>query len=81
MAVPCAWIMDGVEVFNGIGSKKRLRTDIDAGSVQFSEAFQGHAVLRKVDREATEALGYEVLEDTNNSSNDFVEIEKHTLNE
>lgn len=81
VAVPCAWIMDGVEVFNGNGSKKRLRTDIDAGSVQFSEAFQGHAVLRKVDQEATEALGYEVLEDTNNSSNDFVEIEKHTLNE
>ncbi|MGM9768276.1 MAG: DUF4876 domain-containing protein [Candidatus Cryptobacteroides sp.] len=81
VAVPCGWIMDGVEVFNGIGSKKRLRTDIDAGNVQFSVAFQGHAVLRKVDEEASGALGYEVLEDTNNSSNDFVEIEKHTLDE
>ena len=81
VAVPCGWIMDGVEVFNGNGSKKRLRPDIDAGSVQFSEAFQGHAVVRNVDREASEALGYEVLADTNNSSNDFVEIEKHTLNE
>ena len=81
VAVPCGWIMDGVEVFNGNGSKKRLRPDIDAGSVQFSDAFQGHAVLRNVDQAATEALGYEVLADTNNSSIDFVEIEKHTLNE
>lgn len=81
VAVPCGWIMDGVEVFNGNGSKKRLRPDIDAGSVQFSEAFQGHAVVRNVDQAATEALGYEVLADTNNSSIDFVEIEKHTLNE
>lgn len=81
VAVPLDWVMDGVEVFNGAGSKKRLPSVIDAGSIQFSESFQGHSVLRRTNESATDEFGYEVLEDTNNSANDFVEIAKHTLNE
>ena len=79
--VPYTWIVDGVEVFDGrsSGNKKRLSPAADAGFVTLSDIFKGHTVRRKVDETASAENGYEVLMDTNNSSNDFYESEIQSL--
>lgn len=81
--IPLDWIMDGVEVFNGSSSSniKRLPPDIDAGYVNLSEPYKGRTLHRLVDEEATLEVGYEILVDTNNSSNDFYEREQQSLHE
>ena len=83
VTIPAEWVLDGVEVFDGRSSNngKRLISSIDAGYVTQSEPFKGHSLLRNTDQAATAALGYEVLQDTNNSSNDFHERETQTLHE
>ena len=79
--VPYTWIVDGVEVFDGrsSGNKKRLSPAADAGFVTLSDIFKGHTVRRKVNETASAENGYEVLMDTNNSSNDFYESEIQSL--
>ena len=79
--VPYTWIVDGVEVFDGrsSGNKKRLSPAADAGFVTLSDIFKGHTVRRKVDETASSENGFEVLMDTNNSSNDFYESEIQSL--
>ena len=79
--VPYSWIVDGVEVFDGrsSGNKKRLSPAADAGFVTLSDIFKGHTVRRKVDETASAENGFEVLTDTNNSSNDFYESEIQSL--
>lgn len=81
--VPWEWVLDGVEVSDNTGANnwKRLPLDIDAGSVGFSGTSLGHTVHRHVDETATTLSGYEVLQDTNNSSNDFYERETQSLRE
>lgn len=79
--VPWDWIVDGVEVFDDTGATrfKRLRTDVDAGAVDFSALPQGHTLHRVLDETATAASGFEVYADTNNSSNDLYERETQSL--
>ena len=79
--VPYTWIVDGVEVFDGrsSGNKKRLSPAADAGFVTLSDIFKGHTVRRKVNETASAENGFEVLMDTNNSSNDFYESEIQSL--
>ena len=83
VTIPWEWIMDGVEVFSGstTSNNKRIRSDVDAGFVTLSDTYYGRSLVRKVDEEASAEKGYTVLQDTNNSSNDFVESEKATLHE
>ena len=79
--VPYSWIVDGVEVFDGrsSGNAKRLSPAADAGFVTLSDIFKGHTVRRKVSETASAENGFEVLVDTNNSSNDFYESEIQSL--
>ena len=79
--VPWDWIIDGVEVFNGgsSGNAKRLPPAVDAGYVSQSETFKGRSLMRTVDEEASAAAGFTILQDTNNSSNDFYERETASL--
>ena len=81
--IPTDWIMDGVDVFYGGSSKnvKRLQTRIDAGYVTLSDIYLGHTLFRRTDEDLTAAMGYEVLMDTNNSSEDFYEREQQSLHE
>ena len=80
--LPLDWVLDGVEVFvKGGANKKRLAPGIDAGAVDFSGSYQGHTLFRKADETTSQAVGYEVLVDTNNSTNDFYEREKQSLHE
>lgn len=83
VTIPWEWILDGVEVFNGstTSNNKRLSSDVDAGFVTLSDTFLGHSLVRRVDEQASAENGFTVLQDTNNSSNDFVEFEKATLHE
>ena len=83
VTVPLDWILDGMEVFNGGSSdnRKRLRPEVDAGYVFLSETFKGRTLMRKVDQEASARKGYEVLQDSNNSSIDFYEREVQSLHE
>lgn len=83
VTVPISWVLDGVEVFDGRSSnnQKRLIASIDAGYVTQSEPFKGHALQRRKDSAASAALGFEVLQDTNNSSTDFHESETQSLHE
>lgn len=81
--VPWEWVVDGAEVSDNTGSSnhKRLRADVDAGAVAFSGMPQGHTVHRRLDEEATRQAGFEVYQDTNNSSNDFYERATQSLRE
>ena len=79
---PEDWVLDGVEVFvKGGTNKKRIVPGIDAGAVEFSGSFQGHTLFRRADESSSAALGFEILTDTNNSTNDFYEREKQSLHE
>lgn len=81
--IPFAWVKDAVEVFDGRSTTnmKRLPADLDAGYVTQTDIFAGRSLMRKVDEEASVASGYEVLVDTNNSSEDMFETEKQSLHE
>ncbi|MBF0841335.1 DUF4876 domain-containing protein, partial [Staphylococcus lentus] len=43
--------------------------------------YDGRTLYRHTDEEASREAGYEILEDTNNSSSDFYEREKQSLHE
>ena len=77
--LPLDWVVDAVEVFtNNInGSTKRLNPLLDAGYVRLSESFQGRALYRRDNSAMSEKRGYEVLQDTNNSSADFYESQRN----
>ncbi len=81
VTVPTGWILDGVEVFDGrsTSNSKRLMPSVDAGFVYQSNTFKGHTLFRKTDVEASAEAGFEVLQDTNNSTNDFYERETQSL--
>lgn len=81
--IPWEWIIDGVDVCNRSAAQrlKRLRTDVDSDFAAFSGTSLGHTVHRLPDEEATAAAGFEILMDTNNSSNDFYERETQSLRE
>ncbi len=66
-------IIDGVECLISTGQTKRLRSEIDNGSIVIKEGGgSGKSVHRKVDVKATEEAGGRIVyQDTNNSSNDF----------
>lgn len=77
--LPLDWVVDAVEVFtNNInGSTKRLNPLLDAGYVRLSESYQGRVLYRRVNSAMSEKRGYEVLQDTNNSSSDFSESQRN----
>ena len=81
--VPFDWVVDAVEVFDGTSSNnnKRLPSAVDAGYVVQTDTYLGRSLMRKTDEEASANAGYEVLEDTNNSLNDFYERERQSLHE
>ena len=81
VTVPYEWIVDAVEVFDGRSGNngKRISPAADAGFVIQSDIYKGHTLRRKVDEKASAENGYEVLVDTNNSSNDFYESEIQSL--
>lgn len=80
--IPPEWVLDGVEVFEkGAANKKRIMPGIDAGAVEFSGPYYGHTLFRKTDEAASARRGYEVLCDTNNSSEDFYERGQQSLHE
>ncbi len=75
--VPQEWVLDAVEVFDGSrsGNKKRLSPALDAGFVVQSETFKGRSLMRREDGEESLRLGFTVLQDHNNSTEDFYESE------
>lgn len=81
VTVPLDWVVDAMEVFNGGSSDnhKRLPASVDAGFVSLSETFKGRSLMRKTDEAVSEAFGFEVLQDTNNSTEDFYERETQSL--
>ena len=83
VTLPPEWVLDGVEVFNGGSSanQKRLTPEVDAGYVVLSEVFKGRTLMRRTDEDASALRGFEVLQDTNNSTADFYERETQSLHE
>ena len=81
VTVPFDWVVDALEVFNGGSSdnRKRLPAAVDAGYVTLSETFKGRTLMRRTDEAASQANGFEVLQDTNNSTQDFYERETQSL--
>jgi len=73
--LPIAWIMDGVDIQPSAASQaipKRLATVVDAGSTKTTDgAYSSQSVIRKT---AKIANGRRILQDSNNSSADFVSI-------
>lgn len=83
VAIPRDWVIDGVEVFDGTssGNHKRLPDSVDAGAVSLTERYKGHTLYRRTDPEKTTDMGFEVLMDSNNSSDDFYERDTQSINE
>ena len=81
--VPINWVLDAVEIYYGGSSNnmKRMPPSVDAGYVTQSALYDGRPLYRHTDEEASREAGYEILEDTNNSSSDFYEREKQSLHE
>lgn len=81
--VPYEWVVDAVEVFDGTSStnSKRLAPSLDAGYVTQTDLYLGRSLMRNIDEQASENAGYQILQDTNNSLNDFYEREKQSLHE
>ena len=81
--IPVDWVLDGVEIFYGGSSdnKKRISPKIDAGYVTQSALYDGRSLHRRADEEASREAGYEILEDTNNSSSDFYERDQQSLHD
>ena len=81
--VPYEWVVDAVEVFDGTSStnSKRLAPSLDAGYVTQTDQYLGRSLMRNIDEQASANAGYEILQDTNNSLNDFYEREKQSLHE
>lgn len=81
--LPIDWVMDAVEVFDGRSTTnaKRLPADVDAGFVTQTDVFTGRSLMRRVDEQMSLSSGYEVLVDSNNSSEDFYETDKQSLRE
>lgn len=81
LKLPVEWVVDAVEVFyKGTSTNnKRLSPELDAGAVYLSATGKGHTLMRKTDEENTASAGYEILLDTNDSSNDFYERETQSL--
>jgi hypothetical protein len=81
--IPFDWVVDAMEVFDGTSSNnnKRLPSEVDAGYVLQTDTYLGRSLMRRKDEAASANAGYEVLEDTNNSLNDFYEREKQSLHE
>ena len=79
--IPHDWVVDAVEVFDGrsSGNRKRLPSSLDAGYVFQSDINKQHTLRRHVDEAATQAQGFEVLKDTNNSTEDFYESDTQSL--
>ena len=75
--IPREWVLDAVEVFKAQDSKckKRLTPDLDNGSVALTGGY-GHSLLRK---SHVNDAGKTIYEDTDNSTNDFIEIDNCTL--
>lgn len=78
--VPVEHILDAVEVFSSAWDEntKRLTSAVDVGCV-YMTARQGHSVERRVDKDESARQGHIVYQDTNNSTNDFVEREQASL--
>ncbi len=75
--IPQSIIIDGVELqhYNPNSQRpKHLSASIDAGSIHTDAAYNSQSVIRKV--KTTLSDGRKVLEDSNNSSNDFVIMQK-----
>lgn len=81
--IPQEWILDAVEVFDGESSNnlKRLLSSLDSGYIVQSGTYLGHSLVRRVNETASAEAGYEILVDTNNSTNDFFESEKAMLHD
>lgn len=81
VCIPEGWVLDAMEVFDSrqANNVKRLKPSLDAGYVSLKDTYLGNSYLRKVDQVKSEEVGYEVLIDTNNSSNDFFLSEKASL--
>ena len=78
--VPVENILDGVEVFSTAWEEasKRLTASVDVGAVYMTARY-GHSVERRIDEVETELQGHIVYQDTNNSTNDFIERERASL--
>lgn len=83
LACPLDWVVDAVEIFSGSASAnyKRLQDVLDAGAGYLSNTYLGHSMMRRVDEDASADNGYEVLQDTNNSTADFYETQIQSLHE
>ncbi|MBO4743468.1 MAG: DUF4876 domain-containing protein [Bacteroidales bacterium] len=81
VTVPVSWVVDAMEVFNGgsTDNRKRLPASVDAGYVTLSETYKGRTLMRRTDEDASASAGFEILQDTNNSSQDFYERETQSL--
>lgn len=73
-------ILDAVEVFSAAWDEatKRLTASVDVGAV-YMTARNGHSVERRIDEQETQRQGHVVYQDTNNSTNDFIERDHASL--
>lgn len=78
--IPKEWVYDGVEFRNNAAHVARLCPEISLQPMTISTAaYTGISYIRKVDETATAAAGHTIYQDTNDSSEDWMMINKPTL--
>lgn len=72
LMIPQEYVLDGVNIVNSDESKRivRLRPEVDNGIVYMAEDYAGKSIRRKVSEITPD--GKVILQDTNNSSEDFL---------
>lgn len=78
--IPKEWVYDGVEYRTIDSHVSRLCSEVSLQPLLISsKANTGISYIRKVDQTATAAAGHTVYQDTNNSSDDWMMIDRPTL--
>ncbi len=78
--IPKEWVYDGVEFRISESEVPRLCPEISLQALMISSTTgSGISYVRKVDEEATAAAGHTVYQDTNDSSQDWMMIQRPTL--
>lgn len=78
LTVPQEYVLDGVNIVNSNESKRivRLRSEVDNGIIYMTTDYAGKSIRRKVSEITPD--GKVILQDTNNSSEDFLSDQNPT---
>jgi len=77
--IPKEWVLDGIEIYRGDPFYKRFPATVETGRAVGPVQYSGISLVRKINETLTAEYGFTVYQDTNNSEEDWIEVEAPTL--